>query len=218
MNDAYQDNVARVKALIEQVLSPGTLSPIGQEVATAYLTCDELEKYYFHYSTHRETSPPVLRGLIETALVNLSREIGGAKLLIVPNQGNTSTHNELVLAGRIVISAARCHPWTLKPTLVDFRRAGSVRNGSALFPHFCSVPNVDDGGMIHGYLEHLPGASMASKPQIMRIHFPTPDFMGEITTIDLKPYFLAALKTGKTQAPEIEEFHDLSVLEEQRTN
>ena len=218
MGETPEHNLEMAQALISRVLTPSVLTIIGQEFATAYLTCHDLENSYLHPSTCRETSPPLLRGLIETALVNIAQNIGGAEIRPTPNAGNTSTHNELILAGQIVLSAARCHPWTLKPATVDFRRAGSVRNGDFFFPEMLEVPNVTNGSFLHGYFEHLPGVSHRAKPQIMRVHFPSPDFMGEIATTDLKPYFLAAVSRDKIAVTEIEEAHDLSVLEEQKTN
>lgn len=215
---APNPNLLKAQARIAQILHPGVLIKFGQEARSAYITSDELEKSYLDPSTIRETAPVILRGLLETSLVNLARNIGGAKLLTVPNSRNTSSHNELILAGQIRLSIARCHPWTKSPTLADFRRAGSAHNGTMLWPELMEVPDIEAGGILNGYVEHLPAATRLLPPKILRINFPTPDFLGQIASVDLKPYFQEQIKRVKATVEEIEEIHDLAIMEEKKSN
>lgn len=219
MPESSPDKLLEARHLIERVLTPPVLTIIGQEFRAAYFTAADLERQYFHYSTHKETSPIMLRGLLETALMNIASNIGGAECRTVPNAGNTSYHNELILAGQIVLSAARCHPWTGQPGIADFRRAQSVRNGEFMFPEELEVPDVTEGRHLTGYFEHLPGSSHLAIPQIGRLHFPVPDFLAEITTIDLKPYLRSKPAEERVATiVEIEEEHNLELLENEKTN
>ena len=211
-------NLEQARELIGRVLTPSALTIMGQEFNTAYLTADELERNYFHPSTLRETSPGILRGLLETSLFNIRHNIGGAEVRTVPNAKNTSSHNELILAGQLRLSIARCHPWTQVPVHADFRQMRTLQNAQMLFPGMLDVPDVADGTMLNGYIVHLPSMRRSSMPHIMDIRFLTPDGLGEIATIDLKPYLGNAVGKSKVSVQEIEEIHDLAVLEEQKTN
>lgn len=206
--------------LIESIVHPGVLSILGQEFANAYIQTQELERSHFHSSTHKETSPIVLRGLLETAFVRIAENIGGSRWGRVANSTRTSHHNELVLAGKIILSAARCHPWSLNPSLSDYRKAQQSMNQGYLYPELVAIPDMSETGvMLTGYFEHLPGASHGSLPRIARINFPTLDEGVSIMTIDLRPYFTGQPNATVNQGvEEIEEEHILEFLEQQKSN
>lgn len=216
--DDLNPNLDHARDLIHRIFTPSVLKTVGQELHAAYFTSDELERGYLHSSTIRETSPALLRGLLETALVNIAQNLDEAEVITTPNEPNTSKRNELILCGQIRLSVARCHPWTGKPAHADFRQMRTFQNVDFLFPEVLDVPNVADGAMLNGYILHLPGARRSQAPRIMSIYFPTPDGLGEIVTIDLKPYLQESLQKPKAPIREIEEAHDLAVLEEQKTS
>lgn len=211
-------NLQQARVLVARILTPPALTIIGQEVHAAYLTCDYLEGTYFHPTVHRDTAPHMLRGLLQTAFFNVEANIDGAEVRTVSNATDSNRRNELILASQLRLSIARCHPWTQRPVHADFRELRTLQNAQMLFPEMLDVPDVADGGMLNGYIIHLPGARHSDVPRIMNILFPTPDGLGEIATIDLKPYLGNAVKRTKVSVQEIEEAHDLAVLEEQKTN
>lgn len=195
----------------------------GQEIYAAYVGTKLVLKGNIDTSAIRETAPHFLRGMIETALKNLGQNLPGALCVTEPNSNNTSNHNELHVGNKLILTAARCDKRTKRSRPAGFRRAHSVMNAPFMFPEMLEVPDVRAGAKLRGYIEHLPESNMKDEASILRIVFPTPDYLSEIAVVDLLPFFTAAAgvsvlnKAAERQLPEIEEDHILDLVDVQKT-
>lgn len=223
MPEAVNDRLSAAQEIIQRHFTEDVLAALGQELYNAYDGARVIMRDHMDRSTFRETAPPLLRGLVETAMKNLGSTLPGALCTTEPNARNTSSHNELQLGNQLVLSAARCHKRTGRSRPAEYRRAHSVRNAPFMFPEILDIPDVRAGAKLTGYIEHLPKPTKEGDPAILRVVFPTPDYLSEIATIDLMPYVDAARgQTGmesqpSRSVPEIEEAHDLTLVEVQKT-
>lgn len=209
--------------IIARTLTSDVLAAFGQELYSAYVGTVGILRDYLDASTLRETAPHLLRGMVETALKNLGQNLPGAVCTTEPNARRSSNHNELRIGGQLVLSAARCDKRTQRSRPAKYRRAHSIRNAPFMFPELLEIPDVRAGAKLSGYIEHLPKGTKHAEVSILRIVFPTPDYLSEIAIVDLMPYFLAAQNSvvisdkPVRQVEEIEEAHDLELVEVQKT-
>lgn len=223
MPNPDNERLTAAQEIIRRYLTEEVLAAMGQELYGAYIGAKGIMRDHIDRSAFRETAPHVLRGMVETALKNLGQNLPGAVCSTEPNASNTSNHNELQIGNQLILSAARCDKRTRRSRPAGYRRAHSVRNAPFMFPEMLDIPDVRAGAKLTGYIEHLPKAAKDSDPAILRIVFPTPDYLSEIAVVDLMPYFEAA-RLGTTTAskpsrtvPEIEEPHTLELVEVQKT-
>ncbi|MBB5362051.1 hypothetical protein [Deinococcus humi] len=222
MTGETTEKLTAAQELIQRFLPDSVLAVIGQELYAAYVGATAIMRENIDRSAFRETAPHLLRGMIETALKNLGQNLSGANCVTETNARKTSSHNELQIGNRLILSAARCNKRTGKSRPAGYRRAHSVQNSPFMYPELLEIPDVKAGAKLNGYLEHLPNLKKPDEVSILRIVFPTPDYLSEIAVIDLEPYFLAAMGNAKPaeatrSVPEIEEDHVLELVEVQKT-